>query len=157
MDSLAMDMTRDTGAIFKLLYPTIAPQNSGFFSLIRGEKWGFDFGILTPHVSLISTHESVTSRVLQPFWCFGVCNVPLNAPGGALFPTSYGEMEVLRLAILLKIWAGLLPPNFASYIKCLKESFSLLYKSSSSLDLQTRKPLGLSNFLSLLDFSKKIP
>ena len=82
MDSLARDMTRGTGALFKLLYPTIAPQNSGFFSLIRGEKWGFDFGILTPHVSLISTRESVTSRVPQLFWRFGVRNVSLIAQIG---------------------------------------------------------------------------
>ena len=106
MDSSAMDMTCGTEALFKFLYPTIAPQNSVFFSLIRGEKWGFDFGILTPHVSLISTCESIISCVPQPFWRFGVCNVPLNALDGALFPTSYGGMEILRLALLLKIWGG---------------------------------------------------
>ena len=109
MNSSAIDMTRGIGALIKFLYPTIAHQNSSvffFFSLIRGEKWGFDFGILTPHISLISTHENITSHVLQSLWRFKVCNVPLNAPGGALFPISYNEMEIRRLAIPLKIWAG---------------------------------------------------
>ena len=85
-----------------ILVPHNSPSKLWFFSLIRGEKWGFDFGLLIPHVSLTSTCESATLRVLQPFWRFGVRNVSLNVPGGALFPTSYGEMEILWLASLLK-------------------------------------------------------
>jgi len=55
---------------------------------------------------LTSKRENVTSRASQPFWHFKVRNVSLNAPGSALFPRSYGEMEILRLAFFLKFWAG---------------------------------------------------
>ncbi|KAL0005433.1 hypothetical protein SO802_012994 [Lithocarpus litseifolius] len=33
------------------------------------------------------------------FWHFGVRNVSFNAPGGALCPTSYGEMKILWLDV----------------------------------------------------------
>jgi len=55
---------------------------------------------------LTSTRENVTSRAPQPLWHFRVHNFSLNAPGNALFPTSYGEIEILRLAFLLKFWVG---------------------------------------------------
>ena len=101
---------RSLQLLIKCSKQRFVPHNSRsklwFFPLIRGEKWGFDFGILISHVSLISTHESVTSRVPQLFWRFGVRNVSLIALGGTLFLTSYNEMEILWLAFLLKFWAG---------------------------------------------------
>jgi len=39
MDSSAMNTTRGIGTLFKFLFPTIAPQNSGFF-LLSEEKNG---------------------------------------------------------------------------------------------------------------------
>ena len=69
----------------------------------------------------------------------------------------YDEMEILRLAFLLKFWAGLLPPSSAPYIRYLGESFSPLCKSSSPPDFQTFKLSRLSKLPSLLDPKKKFP
>ena len=52
---------------------------------------------------------------------------------------------------------GITPTQSRLLYKAHKGIISLLYKSPSSLDLQTRKPLGLSKFLSLPNFSKKNP
>ena len=60
----------------------------------------------TPEHLIIFPRESVTLRNPQPFWCFGVHNMSLNATSDALFPTSYDEMEIIWLAFLLKFWVG---------------------------------------------------
>ena len=43
LDYLCSRLRSKAQYIIWVLNPTIAPQNSGFFPLIWGEKWGFDF------------------------------------------------------------------------------------------------------------------
>ena len=53
-------------------------------------------------------------------WHFRVRNVSLNAPCGALSPTSYGEMEILWLIFFLEIWGGVTPTQLCLLYKALR-------------------------------------
>ena len=96
------------------LNSTLAPQNSGFFPLVRREKCGFDFScanIILPFD--LHTWECRFAHVGVPFctphncyWHFGTREVSLITPCSVMFPRSNGETLIQWLIFLLRFWAG---------------------------------------------------
>ena len=95
--------------LIKFLYPTIAFQNSSF-SLLFEEKNGVLILSDWLHTHLCFSHVRMSLHI--PYnspWCFGVCNVSLNAQCDTLSCISYGEVKILQLIFFLEIWGGVTP------------------------------------------------
>jgi len=122
--------------LIKFLYPIIAPQNFGF-SLLFKEKNGVLILSDWLHTHLCFSH--VITSLHMPYnrsRRFGIHNISLNAPCGALSPTSYGEMEILQLIFFLEIWGGVTPAQLRLLYKALRgficPTFQIFKLSKSS-------------------------
>ena len=112
------------------LYPTIAPQNSGF-SLLFEEKNGVLILNDWLHMHLCFSYERMSLHMpCNHSWHFGVRNVVLNAPCGALSPTSYDEMKILRLAFFLEILGRVTPTQLGLLYKALGGFISPIFQIS---------------------------
>ena len=133
MDSSAMDMKRGTGTLFEFLCLTIAPQNFSFLSY-PSRKMGFWLWN-TNSARFLEFHtwkrHFVCPTTVLVLWS---PQRLIKCSKRRFVPHILWWDGDPATGISPQILGGITPTQFLPYIRHLGESFSPLYKSSSSPD-----------------------
>ena len=101
--------------VLRPFIPTIAPRN--FALSLLEEKWDFDFRQLClPHLCYFLTCKCIFTCKGAHSWRFNIWNTSAFTSCGALSPTFYGVMKIIRWGFSVGIRAGTLLLTFPSPI-----------------------------------------